>query len=309
MRVGPAFVERDGHRYKVSLRVDNMEGWGSVDVSLRRSQDPDGDGPIHSMQRHTWSMVEVRNIFTVSPGLGSAEVETGSKLDPYGTVGYRFSATSPIELGCDGGRRVRRGTVTGKLVLQTHTRLGTIELQDAPAMVWTSNDRCPYVGPFHRGPCADSEVIGGDRTGEDRTNVQVGASWAVLGNRARINIERSRELSLERPEIYAAVAHEIVTHVPRDHAWLRDGIGKGAFRGAAGTFTTGRAAFTASDDRARRTGSSFCNRNGTKYESVERGREGVISGTLKAHFDVGNDFVLADEPLRGGAGRATVHPI
>lgn len=306
IQVGPVFVRHEGRRYRVMLDAYEWYGDGYVEMSLRRRKDPDGDGVISSIQGHDWGISDLGDIFTASPRLESATLSTASRMDPYGMAEYKFSATGALRDSCDGGRRQRRGVVTGRLVIRTHSPLGSIEITDAPALAWTAGRRCgpPPHGKPYPDRCHAEEQIFGLR---QRDMMVASAWWRPRGQRVRIEVDHNRELNLDRPRTYGDVSHWIVTHVPRDHARLSADVTRGHFRGAAGTFTTGRATFGATNGDA--SGGGICTRSdGGDYEHNSDALHGRLTGNFKANFYIGKDFSLSDGPVGAIGGRYTVKP-
>jgi hypothetical protein len=288
------------------LDADEMYGRGYVQMNLQRRRDPDGDGLISSVQGHRWNITDLGDILTATPGLGSATLATASRMDPYGTAKYEFSATGELRTACDGGREQRRGVVTGRWVLRTHSRLGVIEITDAPALAWTGRPRCgaPATEKPYPNRCHAEEEIFGLR---QRDMMVASAWWTPRGKRVRIYVHHERELDLDRPRTYGDLSHWIVTYVPRDHARLSGDVARGHFRGAAGTFTTGRATFRATNGDASSGG--LCTRpDGETYEDNSDGLHGRLTGNLNARFDIGKDFSLSDGSLGAIGSRSTVHP-
>lgn len=227
-------------------------------------------------------------------------------MDPYGMAEYQFSATAPLREFCDGGGEKRRGTVSGKLVIRTHSPLGSVEITNAPALAWTASRRCgpPTNGTTSHDRCHAEEQIFGLR---QRDMMVASAWWTPRGNRVHIEVDQYRELNLDRPHTYGHVTRWIVTHVPRDHARLSEDVTRGHFRGAAGTFTTGRATFDAT--RGDASAGGICSRDdGGQYEHNSDALHGRLTGNFEADFYIGKDFSLSDGSIGAIGGRYTIQP-
>jgi hypothetical protein len=269
-----------------------------VSVRISRTRNPDGAGPLRSVQRHTYTFDD-DNLVTANTVGDAMTIDTGDRLDPYGKINMSFTADSGVTDSCQGVEHTRRGELTGTMIFKTQSSLGAFAIPSVRATVTKHDPEPEGCGHYDTDACP---VAGAYLSAQGTRNFESYVAKRPGRARARVVAARERSISLPDTQVFAHVTREIRTWVPAEHARFTQDLSKAVVRGAAGTDTPGRLVFAAATE---------ARRQGARCEGTRRfvmwSRRGTVTGSMVFDFFIGLDRDVGHRPLRGRALRFTIH--
>lgn len=289
---GPVTFQRGDEIYRLTIHgTDYPQDSDSVDMTIRRTRDPDDTGPAVSRQTHT-RVFEALDMVSSDPDLEHASVVTDDKLAPHGEITVEFTPTAAGERApCYGGKRtVRKGRIDGTVRFASGTAFGEVVIESMRARLDAVEGACAVMSR----PPPPCQRPGWWLWAQD-PDVRMSA---FKGRRAVVvTAGREAELPTQDPATDGYVMESSATRLPLDHARFAADLSSATVRGLRGTDVRRRATFSATSrlDRA-----VFDCYDETR-QTVERRRRGTIGGTMRFAFFIGPDETLVDRPLRGSA--------
>ena len=286
----------DSETYRLRLFASSSGDDDRVSVRIARARNPDGAGPLRSVQSHMY-FFDAANMVAASASGDGLTIDTGERIAPYGAIDMAFTADTDATASCGDLEHTRGGELTGAMAFKTHSPLGTIEVSSVRAKVTKHEpEPCPHGDPPDTCPQAGWFLL-------TRAGRSFGATVMKRpqGARATVSARRDRSLALTDEDSWGYVARDLTTWLPADRARLTRDMSKAVVRGAPGTDTPGRLVFDAATDIRRASGRCETNRR-----FVMRSRRGTLSGSMVFDFFLGADRDLAQQPLAAHAYRLRV---
>jgi hypothetical protein len=291
--------ERGGETYRLTIRAtDEPEDLDSIEMTIRRTRDPDGDGPAVSRQAHT-RIFQALDMMSSESDLEHASIVTDDKLAPHGDITAEFTPTAAGERApCYGGKRtVRKGRINGTVRVASGTAFGEIVVNAMRARLDSVEGAClpPSIPPPS---CPRS---GRSLSAQDRD-----LRMSAFEGRRRLTVIARRESNLPTQDraTDGYVIDSSVTRLPLAHARFAADLSRATVHGLRGTDVRRRVTFSATS--AVRRGVEDC--YDPARETVERRRRGTVRGTMRFAFFIGPDERLADRNLQGSLTRRRNRP-
>ena len=289
-------IEHLGVAYEIRLQAETAPSGDYLFVTLRRRVDPDGAGPISSIQQHHWSFRNLDRAVVVSNDLATGSLRARQQLSPHGTASYAFAASAAGEQSCGGGFERRRGRLTGQLEMDTRSNFGVVKVGNLLGEAWWSSMRCDPSsnGSGWQPPCLGSEGVMAFR---ERDQMAVDANRYDTHSTFPLSTSYWRDIPFDAPNVDGTISRSVTTRLPAEHLVVSDDLRSASVRGAPGTFHRGSAEFRGSGPMDGGSGAGVCG------ESSMDMRHGYLSGTLRATFGLGREFDLSDGRQPGLASR------
>lgn len=289
---------KDGNTYLMTMSAYEYGGEGdSVSISLSRTKNPDGTGPLKATQTVDYNFNITGNRFTHGDNsLQNAAVDTAGEMGVYGTMDLKFNDDGSLVKRCNGHIRQRAGVISGTMSFKTNTNLfGTITKRPARAtMTWSDGGEC---GTTTTVPCGSSyrsvnagrfaskplSISGSKVEGAKTANASAFASNGLL----------NKEGTMLR-YIYATL--------PASNLTVPNGLGSASLQGAKGTWLSGTMNYKAAAP-AHTSPPQNC---GTSKETVDSGSNGNATGNFTADFFVGPNRGVGEAPMDYASANRTV---
>jgi hypothetical protein len=282
----------DGNTYKMTIYAsDGGESTGEyLSITLMRTRNPDGTGPLAATQTAGYSFNITGNRFThPEANLSRAGLDTATEMGVYGKLDLNFAADRALQRSCNDHVRTRAGVLRGTVSFKTGTPMfGTITARPGRAtMYWDDGaGDCGFQPPTNACP-GSYRSMGASRYSEKPLTVS--ATKRDGASTANVSAYSFGDLLNNEGSLFRYVSATL----PASKFALGNTLRSGSVSGAAGTYLSGTMTYTASQP----TSTSPAVNCGTSKEYVGSSSAGNATGGFKVDFFVGPDRAVNEAPM------------